>query len=74
MVAIGAAEFAHAAAATAGRWVTNDKNLFIEGGMGGVDHLVRDLAPATPGGLQELVSATLQLGRQALARAGEDRR
>ena len=72
MVAVGAAEFAHAAAATAGRWVTNDKNLLTEGGMGDIDRLVRALAPdPTPDELQALVAATIRLGRQAVADAGD---
>ncbi|HEY9291384.1 MAG TPA: nucleotidyltransferase domain-containing protein, partial [Microlunatus sp.] len=40
-LAIGAAEFAHAVAATSGRWVTNDKTLLSIGRMDGVDDIVR---------------------------------
>ncbi|GAA1854143.1 hypothetical protein ACFFOM_02800 [Microlunatus capsulatus] len=71
LVAVGAAEFAHAAAATGGRWVTNDKTLFVEGGMGEVDSMLGDLQQArSPQVLGDLVAATLRLGRRAVARAG----
>lgn len=71
MIAVGAAEYAHAAAATAGRWVTNDKNLLTTGGMDHVDHLVRAL-PCDPTSeqMQALVVSIADLGRQAVAQAG----
>jgi hypothetical protein len=72
LVAVGAAEFAHAAAATAGRWVTNDKNLLTAGGMGDVDALVRALPPdPTHEQLQALVASTTELGRRAVAQVGD---
>ncbi|SDD05556.1 nucleotidyltransferase domain-containing protein [Auraticoccus monumenti] len=74
LVAVGAAELAHAAAATGGRWVTNDKSLLALGGMDGVDALLRALpGDPSPQQLQSLVDATVELGRQAMAGgAGED--
>lgn len=71
LVAIGAAEYAHAVAATAGRWVTNDKNLLTTGGMGHVDRLVGRLPPEpTSEQMQTLVESVTDLGRQAVAHAG----
>lgn len=70
LVAVGAAEYAHAAAATAGRWVTNDKQLLTTGGMGLVDRLVGGLPPdPTPEQLKALVGSVTDLGRQAVAHA-----
>ena len=71
LVAVGAAEYAHACAATAGSWVTSDKNLLTTGGMGDIDRLVGGLPPEpTSGELQTLVRAATDLGRRALADAG----
>lgn len=70
LVAVGACEFAHAVAATAGRWVTNDKTLLHIGAMDGVDELVRDtLREVTPDRLRDLVDATLMMGRRSVAQA-----
>lgn len=70
LLAVGAAEFAHAAAATAGRWVTNDKTLLQIGQMDQVDEIVRAAgADPTPVELAKAVDATVQLGRRAIAAA-----
>lgn len=69
LVAVGAAEYAHAVAATAGRWVTNDKTLLELGGMDGAEALVRALpSDPSPEQLQLLVDSVLQLGRDVLTR------
>ena len=70
LVAVGAAEYAHAAAAIAGQWVTNDKNLFTTGGMDHIDQLVGAMPPGpTSEQLQALVESVTRLGRQAVAHA-----
>jgi hypothetical protein len=59
------------ALATAGLWVTSDKNLLTTGGMGDIDRLVGGLpAEPTSDQLQTLVRSVTDLGRRALADAG----
>ena len=67
LAAVGAAEFAHAVAATRGLWVTSDKNLFATGGMSQVDELMGALPPdPTAEQLDGMVASILDLGRSAL--------
>lgn len=67
LAAVGAAEYAHAVAATRGLWVTSDKNLFATGGMSEVDDLMGALPPhPSPEQLQGLVSSIIDLGRTVL--------
>lgn len=70
LLAVGAAEYAHAVAATTGTWVTNDKTLYERGGMADVDRIVGGIgAGPTPADLERAVAATTDLGRGALAAA-----
>lgn len=70
LIAVGAAEYAHAAAAAAGRWVTNDKNLLTTDAMAHIDHLVGELPPQpTAQQLQALVDSVTHIGREACTRA-----
>lgn len=72
LLAVGAAEYAHAVAATSARWVTNDKTLLAIGTMGHVDAIVRDAGiDPTPDRLTQAVEATIDLGRHAVATASK---
>lgn len=70
LLAVGAAEYAHAVAATSAKWVTNDKALLTIGQMDQVDAIVREAGlDPTPDKLATAVEATIDLGRQAVAAA-----
>lgn len=70
LLAVGALEFAHAIAATRGRWVTNDKTLLVAAGLQEVDDVVASVGAGPDAErLTAAVDRTLELGRAVLVRA-----
>ncbi|MFJ3381083.1 nucleotidyltransferase domain-containing protein [Curtobacterium sp. NPDC090217] len=62
LIAIGAAEYAHAHAAADAVWVTNDKALLELGHMSAADAVLAAIEPS-PAGLTRAVDAVIALGR-----------
>jgi predicted nucleotidyltransferase len=68
LLAVAAAESAHAVLAARGEWVTNDKRLLTAAGLGPVDAVVARVGGA-PEALADAVDAVADLARAALADA-----
>ena len=69
-IAVAACQAAHAAAAAAGQWVTNEKTLLDRAGLRGLDQILADLTP-DPDALTGAVDAAGAYLRAAVARAGD---
>ena len=65
---MAACQTAHAAAAAAGQWVTNEKTLLDRVGLRGVDEILAGLAPDA-GTLTRAVDGALELLENAVSRA-----
>jgi len=67
-IAVAACQTAHAAAAAAGQWVTNEKTLLDRVGLRGVDEILAALAPDA-GTLTRAIDGALELLENAVSRA-----
>jgi hypothetical protein len=65
LVAQGASQAAHAALATRGEWITNEKSLLTRAGLRQVDDLVAAVQP-DPGALRDLVDRARAAGWAAV--------
>jgi hypothetical protein len=67
-IAVAACQAAHATAAAAGQWVTNEKTLLDRAGLRGVDEILAGLTPDA-GALRTAVDGALELLEAAVSRA-----
>jgi hypothetical protein len=67
-IALAAGQAAHATAAAAGQWVTNEKTLLDRAGLRGVDEILAGLTPDA-GTLTRAIDRALELLENAVSRA-----
>ena len=67
-IAVAACQAAHAAAAAAGQWVTNEKTLLDRAGLRGVDEILAGLEPDAAA-LRRAVDGARELLEAAVSRA-----